>query len=156
MTSPTGKSQRDNEIYSHEFFDEPNNQVRKFVKIVQTDGETLFVDQKPRGTVNYTYNEVSGIASGVETKINEYLVPIGKGFDSCNVLCSGDNITRFIVKVDGDNIKSKRTWWSDFNAEFKLNNLEFNAGERIEIFAINRGVKVSDYESTIMGNVYDV
>lgn len=155
MASPTNKSQRDNEIYSHEFFDQANNQVRKFVKIVQTDGETLNVDLKPRGEVIYEYNEVSSVPFGAETKINEYTIPVGKKFDSCSVTCSGDNISRFIVKRDGLGIKSKRTWWSDFNAEIILSDIEFSEGEKIQIFVINRGDKAADYETTIMGNVYD-
>lgn len=155
MTSPTNKSQLDNEIYSHEFFDEPNNQIRKFVKIVQKEGETVDVNQKPRGVVEIIYNEVASVPFGIETKINEYVVPAGKNFDSCCVTCSGDNISRFIVKIDGVNLKSQRTWYGNFNTEIQLPRFEFNAGAKLQVFVINRSDSVSDYETSISGNVYD-
>ena len=152
----TGLSQLDNEIHSHEYCGDPaNKKVRKRIGICQEEGESLKVDYEPRGILIPIYNEVSSIIPETETKINEYTVAIGKIFDSCNILCSGSNISRFIIKKNGATLFSKRTWWTEFNAEFHLKDLKFNAGDKVEVFAINHGVKNSDYESTILGNVYD-
>lgn len=153
---PTGLSQLDNEIASHEYCGDPSSKkVRKRVGICQEDGESLKVDYEPRGILVPTYNEVSSIPVGGETKINEYTVPLGMIFDSCNITCSGSNISRFIIKKNGSTIFSKRTWWSNFNAEFILKDLKFLAGDLVQIFVYNNGNKNADYESTILGNIYD-
>ncbi len=153
---PTGLSQLDNEIHSHEYCgDDSLKKVRKRVGICQEDGESLKVDYEPRGILIPFYNEVSGVALGGETKINEITIPLGKVYDSCNILCSGSNISRFIIKKDGATLFSKRSYWSDFNVEFNLKDLKFNAGEKVQVFVVNNGIDLAEYESTILGNEYD-
>lgn len=125
------------------------------VKIIQGDGEALKVELGVKGVSRNVYNEISNITSEIETLVTTYTVPIGKKFDLSRAVCSGDNIARFTIKVNGSILQGKRTWWSDFNTEFNVDEDILNAGEKVEIFVTNRGIKSADFEATIIGGEYD-
>ena len=86
---------------------------------------------------------------------NANAVPVGKGFDLNAVSCSGNNIARFIIKVNSSIIQAKRTWWGGFNCDFNIIENILAAGDKVEIFVENNGETAEFFESTIIGGEYD-
>lgn len=124
-------------------------------KICQEDGEALKVDIGTRGVSKYIRNEVNSVPINIETLVASYTIPAGKNFDLSKVICSGDNIARFIIKVNGDIVSSKRTWWTNFNADFDLLELILVASDKVEVFVENRGSTTETFEATIIGGEYN-
>lgn len=119
------------------------------------NGIPLKVEIGNRGTTTHFYDNANAVPVNTETLINSYTVPVGKGFDLNQVTCSGNNIARFIIKVNGSIIQAKRTWWANFNIDFNIVEKILSAGDKIEIFVENNGETSEFFESTIIGGVYD-
>lgn len=151
MPIPCSAAQRE-----YEKFTECQGKTAVRAKICQDDGDALKVEIGERGVSKNVYNDVSGVPEEVETLVATYTVPVGKKFDFSRAVCSGDNIARFVLKINGDVKQGKRTWWVDFNAEFNVNEDILSAGDKVEIFVINRGKGAADFEGTIIGGEYNV
>ncbi len=136
-------------------FVECRDEVAVRTAICQDENSSIDVSVVPRGITKNIYNDVSAVVITVETLINTYTVAIGKKFDLKNLSCSGDNIARFIIKINGLTVIAKRTWWTDFNADFSFTGETLSAGDKVEIFVENNGIDSSDFESTITGGEYD-
>ena len=124
-------------------------------KICQDDGEILKVDIGVRGVSKNIYNSVNSIPLGSESLVVSYTVPVGKKFDLRRVSASGDNIARFLVKINGDTKQAKRTWWTNFNAEFDLEEEILISGDVVTLFVENKGQDAVSFEGTINGGEYD-
>jgi hypothetical protein len=109
-----------------------------------------------KGETKTEYNEAPAIAVGVETQINSFTVPVGKAMNLNRILASGDNIARVIIKRNGSPIAGSRTWWIKFDTNIPFDNLRLEAEDIVSVHVVNRGAEVADFESTIIGDLYNV
>lgn len=119
------------------------------------NGIPLKVEIGNKGITKNIYDNANAVPVNTETLINSYTVPVGKGFDLNAVSCSGNNIARFIIKVNSSIIQAKRTWWGGFNCDFNIIENILAAGDKVEIFVENNGETAEFFESTIIGGEYD-
>lgn len=91
---------------------------------------------------------------GSETLLLTYTVPMGDNFALKRVLIGGDNIAKYLVKVNGDIIATKRTWWTRFDESIPFDNLRLNGDDILSVHAINRGVTVETLEATVLGDPF--
>jgi len=136
-------------------FRECNGGIVQAVEICQEDGDAIKVDIGSRGLSKNIYNQVNSVIINVETLVVSYTVPVGKKFDLSAATCSGDNIARFIVKVNSQVIQAKRTWFTNFNVDFDFQELILNETDKVEIFVENNGKSSEDFEATIIGGEYN-
>lgn len=135
------------------------------VAIHDTAGDELNVN--PDGSINVqstvnsnasglkVYNEVSAIASGIETIVATHTALAGRRTFLQKVSASGDNIAKYKVKVNGTTVDFRRTnFGSDLNANFFFDG-ELNPGLAVGVGAVitvtvlhNRG-SVSDFNAKI-------
>lgn len=108
------------------------------------------------GVVTSTYDEALSVGAASETTVTTYTVPVGKKFKFDLVEASGDNISKFKVKIDSTIEAKKRSWWTSFNVDFDMKGLELAAGQVIELTAEhNNATMNSDYEARITGRLLD-
>lgn len=66
------------------------------------------------------FNEVAAVASGVETQITSYTVPVGKTAVLQRINTSGENVARYNVYLNGSPFDVQRTYFGgDFNGLFE-------------------------------------
>jgi hypothetical protein len=130
-----------------------------------TDG-TDALDINPDGSINVNvnqsiaadgliidYNEVSSVGSGSETTIITITAPVG-GQRIQKVDFSGDNKALYKVKVDGNTIAARRTWWTHFNESVNfegfVNGLLLTAGQVLTVTVIHNRPDLGAFEATVM------
>lgn len=91
---------------------------------------------------------------GSETLLVSYAVPTGESFSLKRVLVGGDNIAKYLVKINGDIVGTKRTWWTRFDDDLPFDNLKVNGDDILSVYAINRGATVETLEATILGDLF--
>jgi hypothetical protein len=123
---------------------------------VLIDNQPILVSETTKGPVNHFYDSASVVPVASETLINSFTVPVGKAFDLLLCTCSGNNIARFIVKVNNQVVMVKRTWWTNFNVDFDFKEKKLIASDKVEIFVENNGSTSEFFESTITGGLYDI
>lgn len=119
---------------------------------VNPDGSiNVVIDSTPGLGVN-KYNEVLAVASGAAQVINTYTVPAGKTASLTLIDVSGDNIAKYIVKIDGIPQDQKRTYFGNsFNLTFDFqNNLLLNPGQVVSVEVHNFRPTSSDFNSKIL------
>lgn len=112
----------------------------------------------PNDNVNgyIEYNEITSVASGIETTIVSYTAMIGKKTYLQKIEVSGDNIAKYRVKLNGVEIDMKRTYFSgglNTNFIYDGNNnpgLEVNTGDIISVTTIHQRPDVSDFNGKIV------
>lgn len=123
------------------------------------DGTNL-IDVNPDGSLNVnvlppvaknTFNEVLSVPSGATLEINSYTVPVGKVSRVSTVSFSGENIAKYILKIDGTTIDIKRTYFGgQLNEMFSFDNqLELLAGQELTLEVENFRPDVADFNSRI-------
>jgi len=109
------------------------------------------------GATVSTFGQVSALASGSETVVASYTVPIGKTFFLQHCEVSGENIAKYSVFVDGIRQSVKRTYWGgSFNEEFLFKDdlgrgVEVAATKVVEIKTIHFSPVVGDFDGRILG-----
>lgn len=100
-----------------------------------------------------TYNEISSIGSGSETLLATLTAPLA-GARIQKVDVSGNNVALFRVKIDGNTIATKRTWWSNFNEKFEfesfVNGLLLTSGQVLTVTVLHERPYLGAFEATIM------
>lgn len=100
-----------------------------------------------------TFNEITSVGSGIETSIATLIAPVG-GARVQKVDVSGDNIALFRVKLDGDTIATRRTWWGNFNENFEfesfINGLLLTSGQTLEVTVLHNRPNLGAFEATIL------
>lgn len=98
------------------------------------------------------YNEVLAVASGATQVINTYTVPAGKTASLTLIDVSGDNIAKYLVKIDGITQDQKRTYFGNsLNLTFDFqNNLLLNPGQIVTVEVFNFRPTSSDFNSKIL------
>ena len=119
-------------------------------------GDALKVVEGPitGQTEKVIYNEVTSVANSVQTQVAFYTVPVSKTAVLRRVSVSGDNFARFDVLLNGNPIDTKRTWFSDFNANFEFiasanSGLTLNASDVISVQVLHTRPFVGSFEARI-------
>lgn len=104
----------------------------------------------------YDDTGVSPIAGGGSGTIVSYTVPAGKTFNLRHASASGDNIAEYTLKVNGSPLVHKRTWFTDYNAEFFFESNDGggyvgNAGDIFTLEVSNFRPTPGDFNGTIFG-----
>lgn len=103
------------------------------------------------------FNEIAAIASGVETDLITYTVPVGMDLFLSRIDVSGENIARYEIYIDTDLVARKRTWFGqglndtfDFSQSGKRG-LEISAGKVIKVKVLHDRPFTSTHEARIQG-----
>lgn len=106
------------------------------------------------------YGEANAVASGATTQIMSYTVPPGKVSLVQKIECSGENIAKFQLLVNGTVIGTLRTYFGgELNCTFDFitgqdNGYVVNAGDVVSVTVLHNRPFLSDYEARIQ--VYQV
>lgn len=107
------------------------------------------------GVIYNIYNKINSAPTDIETLVTSYTVPVGKGFNLKNAMCSADNVAKFIAKINNSTVQVKRATWNSFNPEFDFVEQLLVEGDKIEIFVENNGDTVASFDATIIGGEYN-
>jgi hypothetical protein len=103
--------------------------------------------------LSITHNEITSVASGVETTVMTVISPLN-GMRVSKIEVSGDTVAHFRVKVDGTTIFNKRSWWTSFNQTFDfqdfINGLQLGAGQIITVTVLHARPFLGSFEATLM------
>lgn len=125
------------------------------VAIVNADGslDVNVVQSVSVPSLNYLYNEVLGVASGIETTIvtvNGTLTPMKVQ----KIDVSGENIAFYRVKINGTAIFAKRTYWGSLNEIFTFedfqNGLNIGVGQLLTVTVIHNRPSAANFEATVL------
>jgi hypothetical protein len=150
--------------------------------INQTNGSTIITDGtdnlnvNPDGSINviitggsttsinytsiYNFNEINSVTSNSLTLLQTYTVPVGKKGYLQRVDFSGENIAKYIIKLNGSTLDIKRTYFGNqLNGEFNFidsNDLgmNLNAGDVIETYVIHTRPSLISFEARIQVLLY--
>lgn len=113
------------------------------------------VDPTTRGTNESTYNEISldALSTGA---IIDFTVPVGKGIDMKVAECSGGNRAIFHIEIDSAKKSQKRTYFTEYNVDFFLSELNATAGQNVKIVVENRSNSSAFFNATLHYNEYDL
>lgn len=124
-------------------------------RLCQDDADAIKVELGNKGITDNIYSEVNSVAPNIETLVTSYTVPAAKKFDLNYATCSGENVAKYVAKVNGTVIQVKRSWWTNFNVEFDFKELILSEGDKIEIFVTNVSNTSVTFDGTIIGGEYD-
>lgn len=99
------------------------------------------------------YSESPSVASGAETAILTYVIPTGKIAFLYRADCSGENIARYQVRLNGNVIATRRTYFGGgLNTSFEFmtpnkRGLVLEAGDVLEIRVIHYRPDLADFEA---------
>ena len=101
------------------------------------------------------FDDASSVSKNTETKIIEYVVPPTKKLNLDKITCSGENVGKYTVKLDGNTLKVLRTYYGgELNAIFEFKSFEISAGSTIEVFIEHfLNDNASTHEATIEGKI---
>lgn len=99
------------------------------------------------------YFEITSVPSAVETTIITVTAPVG-GKRIQKVDFSGDNNALYRVKVDGNTVATRRTWWTHFNESVSfegfVNGLLLTVGQVLTVTVIHNRPDLGAFEATVM------
>jgi hypothetical protein len=101
------------------------------------------------------YNEVLAVASGVETQIASYTVPLGKTAILQRITTSGENVGRYRVYLNSVPFDTQRTYYGgDMNSNFEYttgtsNGYILNASDVIAVKILHTRVYVGNFNARI-------
>lgn len=99
------------------------------------------------------HDEITSVGANAETTILTITAPLN-GMRVSKVEVSGDTVALFRVKLDGNTLLNKRSWWTDFNPTFSFedfaNGLWLNSGQVLTITVIHTRPFLGSFEATVM------
>lgn len=101
------------------------------------------------------YNEITSVASGVQTQIVSYTVPFAKTAILHRIVTSGENVARYDLFLNGTPFDTQRTYFGgNFNALFEFitgTNAGFvlNSGDVLSVKVLHARPFVGSFESRI-------
>ena len=125
----------------------------KNVRPVLPVGDSLPISIIIDGDSTILFNDVSSVASGAVTQVITYTVPVGKIFSLNNVQASGSNVAKFDLKLNGNVVSVKRSWWTQFNVTFSFGLFELIAGDILTVEVIHNRPTSGDFECSIVGSL---
>lgn len=126
---------------------------------INPDGSiNVVVEQEPTPSaenITITYNESAPVASGLQTDILFYSVPVGQTATLQRVFASGENIAKFDVLVNGVVIATERTYFGSaldvnflFNSSNGLGTL-LNSGDIVTVRVLHNRPNTALFEATL-------
>lgn len=121
---------------------------------VNVDGSINVTETATNGLEKNLYNGITSVAGGIQTQIVSYTVPVSKTATLHRIEVSGDNYARYDVFYNGNIISTKRTWYSNFNANFEYitrsdDGISLIAGDVISIKVLHNRPYFGAFESRI-------
>ena len=101
------------------------------------------------------YYEANSLVNSVSTSIFTYTVPVAKKFGIESILISSDCISSYYLYVNSSLKGKKRIYYTDYNTSFTFRAVNFDAGDVIELVAINNSDNLAEINVTLIGVVYD-
>lgn len=130
------------------------NIISRKVKIFNTPDEPIYTVDSDRGEVIYLPTSTT-LASKASGDLINLIVPSGKIVELEKIVASGDGIALYDVKINNSSTFKKRAYYTDFNAEFDLQDKKLVAGDDIKVTIINRSGSSCDFDATLIYRVYD-
>lgn len=114
---------------------------------------SVVIDTSASPPLTITHNEISLIASGIESVVLTLAATI-QPIRIFGVDVSGENVALFRVKVNGTTISNKRSWWGNFNQSFQFpqNGMVLNVGQTLTVTALHNRPNLSNFEATVLSN----
>lgn len=140
------------------FVESPTRPDQSAIEVVSVPADLDGSD----GVSNYeavsAYDETLSVASGSESSIVSYTVPIDAKFYLSQIQASGENIGTYRVALDGITIAKSRTWFNgsmeaifNFQSGSRGLGLLIETGSVIEVFALHNRPNAGDFEGRILG-----
>jgi hypothetical protein len=139
------------------FIESPTRAGETAVETVvsNTSNNPIPVDFTTRGEPKFIYNEVSSTGLGDITIIN-HTVLVGTGNDLTRISCSGENIGVYRLLINDVVIDKKRSYYTDYNVKFDLNEIEITESDNVKIIVENRNSSSADFNATLYYNEYNL
>lgn len=105
--------------------------------------------------VRNLYGEANAVPSGELVTITSYMVPPGKATLLQKVQCSGENLGKFQILVNGTAIGTQRTYFGgDLNCQFDFttgqeNGLVLSSGTTVSVTILHNRPYLGDFEARI-------
>lgn len=126
------------------------------VRVSIAEDETGGGGVYPAANIVSQFSEVSAIASGVETTLLTYTVPVGKTLYLDLVHCSGENIADYRVYKDASRIARARSYFGgplNVTFEFGEAGAPLLAGEAVVVKVLHSRPLAADFEARISGRL---
>lgn len=127
--------------------------------ITSTDG-ALNVTVSGSVGVSYTliptYNEITNVASGIESTIVTYTVPLTNSFFLTKILTSGTDVAEFRLYLNSTIIDKRYTSFTEYNTKFEFDvasqatGLKLNAGDVLVVTAIQNRADTCNFNGNIL------
>lgn len=121
---------------------------------VDVVNQPIAVNYGERGDVTFLHEDLN-ITSKNTATILTLIVPAGKIVELENVQASGDGFALYEVQINSNTMFRKRTYYTEYNAEFDLGNYKLIASDDIKVIITNRSGESCDYDTTLTYRIYD-
>ena len=99
------------------------------------------------------HNDITSVAASIETTIITVTAP-SNGLRIEKIDVSGDNVALYRVYINGTEIYSKRSWWSNFNLDFDFENFAngylLSSGQVLTVTCYHTSHFLGDFEATVL------
>jgi len=101
----------------------------------------------------YLFSQANNLAAGANTTVISKTLAPGEALYVRHIAISGENRSRFVVKVNNVELQTKRLWWTHWNDDFWFNTANggilFENEETIQVFVYNDGPEAANFEASI-------
>lgn len=126
-----------------------NNTISDPVPVFITSGTVA------SGIVTNTFNEITSLASGVETTVVLYTVPSGKTFNLNQIHFSGGNVATYAAYVGVSKLAVSRTMFGgDLTGDMNFINLSVPALSVIKLTVIHNRPNTATFDGNIIGELF--
>lgn len=123
---------------------------------INPDGSINVVDSGSSpivfSNVDYYFNEAPSVLPGVETQIFALTATI-TDLNIIKIDASGNNIAKYILKIDGSPVMVKRSWWTGFNVCFEFEGISkgilLSTGSTLAVFVLHNSADLGNFETTV-------
>lgn len=110
----------------------------------------IFDGPPDKDGLQHEYNEISAVASGVETTVLTVTATVQKRIQK--IEASGDNVAEIRIKLNGITVSKKRIWHCDFNATFNfeqfVNGFKLVPTDVLTVTALHTRPDLGSFEAT--------
>jgi hypothetical protein len=109
------------------------------------------IDPSATGAVSNNYAEALSVAGLATVTIISYTVPVNKIFRIKRVDFSGGNRAIYKLDINGSTASTKRLYYTNYNGDFDMENLELSAGDIVRVIVENKTNMIADFNTNIIG-----
>lgn len=133
------------------------NSLESLPVVIANDQSPITVLPEPDPTKQLInkYNKVNNVINGITTSILTYTVPNSKRSVLEKIAVSGDNIAKYDILLNGDNLETKRTYFgSSLNADFDFTSKTslgtvLNSGDELTVNVVHNRPYVGSFEARL-------